>query len=203
MLVQNLRRVSVSEHKPLHLLEGCLRNDRASQHGFYQHYYGYAMSICLRYTSSREEALDVMNESFLKIFTKLDQYDVNRSLKGWIRRIMINTAIDGYRQNHRHQHHDGLEVVQQQEGSEPNALDQLSYEEILREVQSLSPAYRTVFNLYVMDGYTHEEIAEMLGISIGASKSNLSRARGHLQQKLLNKDQKEHGKAKVASKAVG
>ncbi len=184
------------------MLDGCLKNDRASQHAFYKHYYGYAMSICLRYTSSRDEALDVLNEGFLKVFTKLSQYHAGKSLKGWIRRILINTAIDTYRQQHRHQHHSGLESVQH-EVDEPSALDQLSYEEILKEVQTLTPAYRTVFNLYVLDGFAHEEIADLLGISVGTSKSNLSRARAHLQHRLSQQYQKDHEKARLASKAVG
>lgn len=186
----------------MHLLEGCLKNDRASQYGFYQHYYGYAMSICLRYTSCREEALDVLNEGFLKVFTKLEQFHTGKSMKGWIRRILINTAIDTYRQQHRHQHHGGLEDLHQV-GVAPSALDRLGYEEILKEVQGLTPAYRTVFNLYVLDGFAHDEIAEMLGISIGSSKSNLSRARALLQERLSNQYQKENEKARSASKAMG
>lgn len=159
------------------------------------------MSICLRYTVSREEALDVLNEGFLKVFTKLGQYDAAKSLKGWIRRILINTAIDTYRQQHKHHYHTGLEGVQQEQG-DPSVLDQLSYDEIITEIQQLTPAYRTVFNLYVLDGFTHEEIAALLGISIGTSKSNLFRARAHLQQRLQLQN-KEHGKAKVVGRAVG
>ncbi|WP_040397377.1 RNA polymerase sigma factor [Cesiribacter andamanensis] len=194
--------MSAGEHIPQHLLEGCLKHDRACQQAFYAHYYGYAMSICLRYTASRDEAQDVLNDGFLKVFTRLEQYDRARSLKGWIRRILINTAIDTYRQQHKHFYHDSLEVLQQQELGDPSALDQLSYEELLGQIRALTPAYRAVFNLYVLDGYTHEEIADILGISIGTSKSNLSRARLQLQQR-IQQPKKEHGKAKVVDRAVG
>lgn len=150
----------------------------------YQHFYGYALSICLRYTANRTEAIEVLNEGFLKVFTKLNLYDRNKSLKGWIRRIMINTSIDYFRQHKNYNSHsdhleNALEVSTREE-----TLSHLSYQEIIAEIQELTPAYRTVFNLYVVDGYNHEEIAEKLEISVGTSKSNLSRARAILQQRL-------------------
>lgn len=152
----------------------------------YQHFFGYAMSICLRYASTREEATEVMNDGFLKIFTKLNLYDQNRSLHGWIRRIMINTAIDHLRHFQHHQHKLDRDLENAMKVSAPeNILSNLACEDIIAEIQQLSPAYRTVFNMYVMDGFTHEEIAGQLGISIGTSKSNLSKARGILQQRIV------------------
>jgi RNA polymerase sigma factor (sigma-70 family) len=125
----------------------------------------------------------VLNEGFLKVFTRLAQYDPTKSLKGWIRRILINTALDAHRKQQRYYCHRGLEGVQQQQ-VDPSALDQLSYQEIIATIQTLSPAYRAVFTLFVFDGFTHEEIAASLCISIGTSKSNLFRARAQLQKQL-------------------
>lgn len=150
------------------------------------------MSICLRYAPTREGALEVLNDGFLKVFTRLDQYDSAQPFKGWLRRILINAAIDHYRQEVRHHHHEDVEPLEQSVASESaDAFSQLAHEELMGLVQRLSPAYRLVFNLYVMDGFTHEEIAGQLGISVGASKSNLARARENLRLlvKRLNNDE--------------
>lgn len=173
------------------LLAGCLRNQRKSQELLYRQFYGYAMSVCLRYAHTRESALEVMNDGFLKVFTRLDQYDSAQPFKGWLRRILINAAIDHYRQEVRHEH-ESIEPFEQTVVSETaNAFSQLAHEDLMNLIQQLSPAYRLVFNLYVMDGFTHEEIAGQLGISVGASKSNLARARENLRLlvKHLNNDE--------------
>ena len=174
------------------LLAGCLRNQRQSQELLYRQFYGYAMSICLRYVSTREGAMEVLNDGFLKVFTRLDQYDPAQPFKGWLRRILINTAVDHYRQEVRHYHHEDIGQVEQTVVSESaDAYSQLAHEDLLSLIQRLSPAYRLVFNLYVMDGFTHEEIAGQLGISVGTSKSNLARARENLRLLLkhLNNDE--------------
>ncbi len=150
----------------------------------YQHFFGYAMNICLRYTANRTEATEVLNEGFLKVFTKIEMYDQEKSLKGWIRRIMINSAIDYYRQNSRHTNNSSDIENAMKVSEQETVSSKLSYDEILSEIQTLSPGYRTVFNLYVIDGYTHEEIAGQLGISVGTSKSNLFKAKAFLQKRL-------------------
>ncbi|QKZ15510.1 RNA polymerase sigma factor [Spirosoma sp. KUDC1026] len=177
------------------LLAGCLRNQRQSQELLYKQFYGYAMSVCLRYAPTRDSALEVLNDGFLKVFTRLDQYDSAQPFKGWLRRIMINSAVDHYRQEVRHHNQDNLEQAEQL--SAPDAVDaysQLAHEDLLMLIQRLSPAYRLVFNLYVMDGFTHEEIAGQLGISVGASKSNLARARENLRQLLKQINQDEYAR---------
>ena len=149
------------------------------------------MSICLRYAPNRESALEVLNDGFLKVFTRLDQYDPAQPFKGWLRRILINQAIDHYRQEIRHQH-ESIEKAEQIPSIEAaDSLSQLAHQELIELIQRLSPGYRVVFNLYVMDGFSHEEIADQLGISVGASKSNLSRAREKLRSLLkhLNNDE--------------
>jgi RNA polymerase sigma-70 factor (ECF subfamily) len=184
MGAQNLEYVSEPETKVvMALLRGCLKQDREAQKKLYQLYYGYAMSICVRYSKDAEEAREVLNDGFLKVFTRLSQYNQQKPFKGWLRRIMINTALDNYRHNLKHYHL--LDI----EAAKPAAVtfdveQQLSYQELITLVQGLSPAYRAVFNLYVIDGYTHEEIAEELGIAVGTSKSNLAKARANLREAL-------------------
>jgi RNA polymerase sigma-70 factor (ECF subfamily) len=164
------------------IIQRCLKGDRESQKVLYEHFYGYAMSICLRYTRSREEAREILNDGFMKVFTRLNQHEDQSSFKAWLRRIMINTAIDQYRKSGKHEHHQDLEAAAAQVVSvHGDALDALSYGELVMMVQQLTPAYRTVFNLYVIDGYTHEEIAAQMGISVGTSKSNLFKAREQLR----------------------
>jgi RNA polymerase sigma-70 factor (ECF subfamily) len=165
------------------LIQGCKRNDRDSQRLLYQHYYSYALSICARYSRNITEAKEVVNDGFMKVFGKIDQYNPESSFKGWIRKIMINASIDQYRKELKHQQHDNLAsvfspVVQ------PQAITDLSFEELIGLVQKLSPAYRAVFNLYAIDGHTHEEIGKILNISVGTSKSNLLKARENLRRML-------------------
>ena len=165
------------------LLSGCLKQDREAQGKLYKHFFGYAMSICVRYSKDAEEAREVLNDGFLKVFTKLNLYDPKKPFKLWLRRIMINTALDSYRHNLKHYHL--LDVETALPEADPfDVLQQLNYEYLIGLIQKLSPAYRTVFNMYVIDGYQHEEIAEMLGISVGTSKSNLFKARANLREAL-------------------
>jgi RNA polymerase sigma factor (sigma-70 family) len=162
------------------LIQGCKRSDRDSQRLLYQHYYAYALSICIRYSRNVTEAKEVVNDGFMKVFTKIDQYNNESPFKGWLRKIMINTSIDQYRKELKHQRHDSVESAYSV-FEQPQAITNLSQEELIGLVQKLSPAYRAVFNLYVIDGYTHEEIGKTLNISTGTSKSNLLKARENLR----------------------
>jgi len=162
------------------LLKACKKGKRASQKELYKIYYSYGMSICLRYSKSREEAQEILNDGFIKIFNNLDKYNIDLSFKAWLRRILVNSAIDYYRKHHKHSN--TLEIVQDLHfDNSPDALHNLSVDEIMEMVQQLSPAYRMVFNLYVLEGYKHHEIAAELNISVGASKSNLAKARTKLR----------------------
>lgn len=158
------------------LLKGCLEQERSSQKMLYRQYFGYSMSICLRYAPNREEAVEVVNDGFMKVFTRIRTYDPKRSFKNWLGRIMLNTSIDHYRANHKHYHHDGLDKAEETEFP-ASVIDKLAYDELIGLVQQLPQSYRTVFNLHVIDGYKHNEIAEMLSISAGTSKSNLFKAK--------------------------
>jgi len=170
----------------------CAQNSRESQKVLYSSFYGYAMAICDRYTNNQEDAVEILNDGFLKIFREIHHYspayaDVVSSFKGWLRKIMVYTAIDHFRKYHKHRMFSELDtVVYQVEAHGEDAVEKMTYEEIIRSVQDLSPGYRTVFNLFVIEGLSHEEIAQQLGISARTSKSNLSKARRQLQ-KLLYK----------------
>lgn len=162
------------------IISGCIRKDRASQHLLYKEFYSYSLGICKRYSISEFEAADVLNKGFLKIFNNINKYDTNKPIKAWIGTIMVNTAIDHYRANLRFSGHDDISEYEQN-GTEAVVYGQMAYKELLLLVQSLSPGYRVVFNMYAIDGYTHEEIAKTLNISVGTSKSNLFKARQRLQ----------------------
>lgn len=147
------------------------------------------MGVCLRYSRTREEALEIVNDGFMKIFKKLDRYSQGLSFKGWLRKVMINSAIDYYRRNEKHYH--SLDISHgKYETSAESILDNLSEQDIIAVIQRLPPSYRMVFNLFVIEGYQHEEIANQLNISVGTSKSNLSIARSKLQ-KMLHVEQGE------------
>ncbi len=178
------------------LLEGCLQNDRKCQELLYRQFYGYAMGVCMRYVPVREEALEVVNDGFLKIFQKVQMYDAEKPFKIWLRRIMINTALDHYRQNVKYQNHTDLSVAENviAASESDNAYSKLAHEDLIELIQQLTPAYRTVFNLYVIDGFSHEEIAQKLGISEGTSKSNLARARENLRVMLAKKKSDEYAR---------
>lgn len=164
------------------LLQGCKKNDRESQRLLYQHYYGYAMSICVRYCRSMEESKEIVNDGFMKVFKNINQHATESSFKPWLRKIMINASIDHYRKEVKHYHHADLDQKNASSVVYNHALDDLSYTELIGMIQSLSPGYRAVFNLYVIDGFTHQEIAKILEISEGTSKSNLMKARENLKK---------------------
>ena len=153
------------------------------------------MSICDCYASNEEDALEVLNDGFLKIFREIHHYkpayaNEISSFKGWLRKIMVYTSIDHFRKNKKHKMVGELDTSMVYTGtSEQTALDKISYDEIIRFIQDLSPAYRTVLNLFILEGFSHEEIADKLGISIGTSKSNLAKARKQLQKILFRQNQ--------------
>ncbi len=176
-------------------VEACALNKRESQKILYSSFYGYAMAICDRYANKQDDALEILNDGFLKIFKEIHHYrpayaDVVSSFKGWLRKIMVYTAIDHFRKNQKHQMVTQLDnVVYQVATVHEDAIDKISYEEIIRAVQELSPGYRTVFNLFIIEGLSHDEIAAQLGISAGTSKSNLSKAKRQLQKILFKQNQ--------------
>jgi RNA polymerase sigma factor (sigma-70 family) len=176
-------------------IRGCALNNRESQKKMYSSFYAYAMTICDRYVNNEEDAMEILNDGFLKIFKEIHHFtpaysDVTSSFKGWLRKIMICTAIDHFRKNHKHKILTELnENVIKIPVTGADALEKISYEEIILAIQQLSPAYRTVLNLFIIEGFSHEEISEQLDISIGTSKSNLWKARNQLQKILFKQNQ--------------
>lgn len=156
------------------------------------------MTICHRYTSQEEDTTEILNDGFLKIFKEIYRFkpaytDTVSSFKGWLRKIMIYTAIDHFRKNHKHQvlaelNETSLHVPAVHE----DAIDKIAYQEIVKAIKFLTPGYRTVFNLFIIDGLSHDEIAKELGISEGTSKSNLAKAKKQLQKILFHQNEITH-----------
>jgi len=171
-----------------------MEGDRRMQEEMYRRLSPRMYAVCLRYASNAEEAEDILQEGFIKVFKKLDSYRGDGSFEGWVRRIFVNTAIEHFRRKKY------LQPVTEKEentieGKYVSVLDQLGEKDILELIKQLSPGYRTVFNMYVVEGYSHKEIGKMLGISEGTSKSQLSRAKVILQDMVRNfiEDTKDMG----------
>lgn len=173
------------------IIEGCLLKNRRSQEDLFRLYYGKMLSVCMRYTNDKDTAQEVLQEGFIKIFDKLGAFDFKGSFEGWIRRIVANTAIDAIRKSKKDpfltDNDNDFKLGAEDRMVEQEELDLrgLKAEIAMEAIQKLSPAYRSVFNLYVLENYSHKEIGELLGISEGTSKSNLAKARMNLQ-KMLN-----------------
>ena len=173
------------DHNISLIIQACRTGNRAAQKRLYQLYFSYAMSIALRYSSERTEAEEIINESFYKVFSKIDQYDEAYQFKSWFRTILVNTSIDYHRKYKKLKTYSSEELLETETDSN-EGFDNLLYEDILKGIQLLSPTYRLVFNLYAIDGYKHHEIAEQLNISVGTSRSNYARARRFLQKLIEN-----------------
>jgi RNA polymerase sigma factor (sigma-70 family) len=162
------------------------RQERWAQQLLYEQYYGKMMGVCLRYAGSKDEARDLLHEGFIKIFQNIAKYKSGTALPAWMRTIMVNTCIDFYRKNMRRRT-DDIDQAYSLSSDDPDILSNLTEQEILVAVQDLSPAYRAVFNLYVVEGYSHKEIGDALGITESTSRSNLVKARLKLQEFFENK----------------
>ncbi|HBS88457.1 MAG: hypothetical protein A2W91_15015 [Bacteroidetes bacterium GWF2_38_335] len=181
----------------IQIVHGCVKDDRKCQQKLHELYYGKMLSVCYRYASDMDEAKDILQDGFIKVFQRLKSYEFKGSLEGWIRRIMVNNAIDFVRKkkelvfslddDHRI---DNLKE-DSEEDFEAENYSRLKAEVIMNLLQKLSPAYKMVFNMYVLENYSHKEIADELGISIGTSKSNLAKAKFRLKELF---DEYQHGK---------
>lgn len=174
------------------LIKGCLEGDRKAQQAVYKLLYGKMKVVCLRYTKDTDQAMDVLQEGFIKVFQNMNKYTGAGSFEGWVRRIMVNLSIDRFRKqkndflllNGSMSAEDFGEDVEEEEESEAVDYD-FTPEQILEAMKQLSPAYQTVFNLYVFENYTHQDIAEALSISVGTSKSNFAKAKRNMKKILL------------------
>lgn len=176
------------------IIQGCLDGNAEAQEVLYNTFSAKMFGLCLQYTNEYEEAKDILQEGFIRVFTNLNQYNQKGSFEGWIRRIMINTALEKYRDKNYLARVDD-EIEKREEIIEVDVVDDLSAQELMKFIHDLSPKYRMVFNLYAIEGYSHKEIGVLLNISEGTSKSNLSRARTILQEKIFNY-------SKIANKVV-
>jgi RNA polymerase sigma-70 factor (ECF subfamily) len=176
------------------IVDGCIRGKRKFQKRLFEKYYGKMMAICYRYAKDSDEAQDMVQNGFIKVFKKLDVYNFEGSLEGWIRRIMVNTAIDQIRKNKRNpfliEDEDRVQNIEEDvpfSTEEDEFYSKLKAKTAIKAISELSPAYRMVFNMYVIEGFTHKEIADYLGISEGTSKSNLAKAKQKLRAQLTLK----------------
>ena len=174
------------------LIAGCKKRKKEYQEATYKVFYAFAMSICLRYTYSRDDAMEVLQDGFLKVFTKIDSFDEKRSFKSWIHTIFVNTSLDHYRANKKHlvlvdTAIDELDVPEEEFQFEQT----LKSDDILKLFNQLPEMHRMVFNLYEFEGYSHDEIAERFGITAGTSRSQLSRAKKQLKKLYFEQYAKE------------
>lgn len=174
------------QHEEKDLIKACIKKERWAQKLLYEDHYSKMMGICMRYANHEEDALDILHEGFIKVFNNIGKYQPGTSLTSWIRRIMVNTAIDYYRKSIRRRTED-IEQAFDLSTQDADAVSQCSEQEILDAIQQLSPAYRTVFNLYVIEGYSHKEIADLLEITESTSRSNLVKARMKLKDILSSR----------------
>jgi RNA polymerase sigma-70 factor (ECF subfamily) len=181
----------MSDGKLNELIKACSAGSRKAQQEIYRSLYGTMMSVCLRYTRDADQAQDILQDGFIKVFGNIDKYNFEGSFEGWVRRIIVNTAIDFHRKKKsdflllgENQSVEEFTDVEDEESDEEEY--DFSPEEIIAAMQKLTPAYRTIFNLYVFENLTHNEIAEKLGINAGTSKSNFAKAKRNLKRILLN-----------------
>jgi len=183
------------------LVKGCVKNHRKSQEAVHKLFYGKMMAVCRRYTRNEDQAKDILQDSFIKVFKNIDRFNFEGSFEGWVRRIVVNTAIDFTRKSKRDY------LLMNESNSIEDEKENLLYEEdedysiplkvgdVIKAMEELSPAYRTVFNLYVFENYSHQEIADSLNISVGTSKSNLAKARANMKKILTKELEKRDGKS--------
>lgn len=184
------------------LIDGCLRNNRKSQEVVFKAFYGKMMAVCRRYTTDDDQAKDILQDGFIKVFKNLERFNYKGSFEGWIRRIIVNTAIDFTRKKKASQMSSNetkpieefSDAMVEEEEEIPEEFS-LEVSDVRDGMSQLSTAYRNVFNLYVFENYSHQEIAQKLDISVGTSKSNLAKARANLKKILLKELKKRDGKS--------
>ena len=174
-----------SSEELLKLIEGCKAQRPSSQRALYARFSGQLFATAIRHTNAREDAEDVLQDSFVKIFKHINSYRDDFSFEGWMRRIVVNTAITHYRRNLKHTHHHDIDAVHATPGDLQNKNDaEFTTAELELAISKLPLGYRTVFCMYVIEGFKHQEIADKLGVDVNTSKSQLSRARKYLQNVL-------------------
>lgn len=166
------------------LIEGAKRGDRRSQKAIYDSLAGKMFAVCLRYMGDRDSAEDILQDGFVTLFSKLDSYSGAGSFEGWARRVFVNTALMSLRKKDALKNSDDVDAARSLSSDEPTAIEKIGHKDLLKMIEALPPGFRTVFNMYVIEGFSHKEIAEALGISETTSRSQLQRARVLLQSKI-------------------
>jgi len=185
------------EHKyTIHdLINRCQTGDRKAQELLYKQFASKMLGVCLRYAVDKMEAEDMLQNGFVKVFQKLGDYRNEGSFEGWMRRIMVHSSIEYYRKYHKMMQLVELEDNTNELAVNSLAIAELAAKDLMTLIQQLAPGYRIIFNLYAIDGYSHKEIAALTGITEGASKSQLSRARAVLREQVLKMERKQYGNA--------
>ncbi|MFZ4400815.1 MAG: RNA polymerase sigma factor [Bacteroidales bacterium] len=170
------------------IISGCVKGDKKAQKALYDKYSAKMLGVCMRYFRNIDEAEDALQEGFIRIFNSIDKFRNDGSFDGWIRRIIVNTAINVYKSNLKHYYAVDYSEIEEVIEDDKLNFDMFSVEYLLKVIQSLPEGYRIVFNLYEIEGYSHKEIGIMLGISINTSKSQLMKAKRYLQNKMISKE---------------
>lgn len=166
------------------IIRSCIAGDARAQKQLFEKYTRRMMGLCLRYAAHRAEAEDMLQEGWIKVFRNLHQFRFEGSAEGWIKKVIVNTCLELLRKNKKMANHLEVEAAEEIAVSEFNSSDVISAKDLMKMIHKLPSGYRTVFNLYAIEGYSHKEIGEMLGINENTSKSQYSRARAHLQKML-------------------
>lgn len=166
------------------LVVECVKGNAKAQRMLFEKFAPKMMAVCLRYSKDVEEAEDILQDGFIKMFSKLPDFKMEGSLEGWVRRIMVNTSLDAIRRNKKHLGDSKLEDVDFRISSQESTMDHLLAEDLMKLVQKLPDGYKVVFNLFAIEGYSHKEIADLLGVTENTSKSQYSRARAYLRAQL-------------------
>ena len=169
------------------IVKGCLEKNPIAQEFLYKKFARKMMGVCLRYADNQEEAEDVLQNGFIAVFEHLGTFRGAGSFEGWVRKIMVNTALTNIRKNKKFKQNIALDNVEFMLPSTSHITENFAANDLLKIIQTLPPGYRTVFNLYAIEGYSHKEIADSLNISEGTSKSQYSRAKAHLQKIIPNR----------------
>ena len=168
----------------LRYVADAIKGDRRAQKAIYDALSGKMYAVCIRYMADREAAADILQDGFVTLFSKLDTFSGDGSFEGWARKIFVNTALMALRKKDVLKQSEDVDTAWNVSSGDPSAIQQISYNELMRMIAELPPGFRTVFNMYVVEGYSHKEIADELGISENTSRSQLQRARVLLQSKI-------------------
>lgn len=182
----NGKAISLKITKEEHIIRGCLKGDSESQRALYEHFKVPMFRLCLRYAKDRPEAEDLLQDGFIQVFSDLHQYKFNGALGGWIRRVIVNVALQHIRRNKRMFPTVEIESIADDYQTDEDVFSNLGVKALTKIIQQLPPGYRAVFNMYVIEGYSHKEIAAKLNFTVNTSKSQLSKAKAMLRRMLEN-----------------